>query len=305
MADVVAAVLPRFPANEADTGNARPGQPCEPPMSGEIQGQNNKAVLPSIPTQQTTPNTPSTALKQIVEPSNSPKIMLASRIIVNHPPEKFHSSNAEVPMPLVPLTQPPLCQSGWMNWTTFGILGFICLLIISISQPINIPAAGQFLFDPSGFFSSINIMTIISSGLLLVVAYLFRQKVVSPFCPSCTNVTFVTGITGTMVLSVVAVLIIQVIAQIYAETLSDLWNFAPKEHQSLFSLLRIIGREEHGKSGAFIIVIGALLFLVGGGYAYCAVDASLFTHILSFTVGVGLLEEVSKALVGVAFSDFC
>ena len=46
-------------------------------------------------------------------------------------------------------------------------------------------------------------------------------------------------------------------------------------------------------------VVACLLFIVGGGYAFTGVDLPLWGHMLAFTLGVGLTEELCKVAVAI------
>jgi hypothetical protein len=51
-----------------------------------------------------------------------------------------------------------------------------------------------------------------------------------------------------------------------------------------------------GKGIIAIIAVFALLMLIGGGYAFTAIDLPVWGHMIAFTVGVGLTEELCKFL---------
>jgi RsiW-degrading membrane proteinase PrsW (M82 family) len=49
-----------------------------------------------------------------------------------------------------------------------------------------------------------------------------------------------------------------------------------------------------GKGIVVLVAIFAFLMLIGGGYAFTAVDLPVWGHMIAFTVGVGLTEELCK-----------
>jgi RsiW-degrading membrane proteinase PrsW (M82 family) len=58
----------------------------------------------------------------------------------------------------------------------------------------------------------------------------------------------------------------------------------------------------HSAPGITILFI---TLLIGGGYAFSNVDASLFTHLISCTVGIGVLEESCKCFAALmVFNSF-
>jgi len=53
------------------------------------------------------------------------------------------------------------------------------------------------------------------------------------------------------------------------------------------------------KLGAVATFLSVVLLVIGGGYAFTAIDLSGFWHFLAYSAGVGLPEETAKALVGI------
>lgn len=90
-------------------------------------------------------------------------------------------------------------------------------------------------------------------------------------------------------LSIVAVLFMQLGANLFYE----------KALAGDIAALNIVSWKHlaaHPKAGLAEL---AILLMVGGGYAFSAVETALPWHMLSFSVGIGVLEEIGKALVAI------
>lgn len=59
---------------------------------------------------------------------------------------------------------------------------------------------------------------------------------------------------------------------------------------------RSLGSFKKGKGIVVLIAVFAFLMLIGGGYAFTAIDLPLWGHMIAFTVGVGITEELCKLL---------
>jgi TPR repeat protein len=158
--------------------------------------------------------------------------------------------------------------------------------------------AGQFLFDPTALFSSIDPYIIFYAGLLFFVALFIRKYGLQPLTPSNQTGNYWIGLVITSILSIIAVLVIQEIAIYYATVVLSV---APSTvlRTGIYAI-----RDFHGESEFFPIAIAIMLFLIGGGYAYSDFDVSLPVHIFTFIVSVGVVEEMSKAFAGVALCLF-
>ncbi len=60
--------------------------------------------------------------------------------------------------------------------------------------------------------------------------------------------------------------------------------------------VRSLGSFKKGKGFVFIAAVFAFLMLIGGGYAFTAIQLPLWGHMIAFTVGVGITEELCKLL---------
>ena len=158
--------------------------------------------------------------------------------------------------------------------------------------------AGQFLFDPTALFSSIDPYIIFYAGLLYFVALFIRKYGLQALCPSSLTGDYWTGLVITSILSIIAVLAIQEIAIYYATVVLSV-DPSTAVRTGIYAI-----RDFHGDSEFFPIAIAVMLFLIGGGYAYSDFDVSLPVHIFTFIVSVGVVEEMSKAFAGVALCLF-
>jgi RsiW-degrading membrane proteinase PrsW (M82 family) len=61
-------------------------------------------------------------------------------------------------------------------------------------------------------------------------------------------------------------------------------------------VVRSLGSFKKGKGTVFIAAVFAFLMLIGGGYAFTAIQLPLWGHMIAFTVGVGITEELCKLL---------
>ena len=154
--------------------------------------------------------------------------------------------------------------------------------------------SGQTLFDPTVLFSSATGPSIIIyAGLLFGIAYYLRKHLLQNHCPSCTSQSYWGGITATAFLSIFVVLAVQEVALYYVGLL-----FSVDSSYALRAGVNVV-RNLHGRSEFFAVGWAIILFLIGGGYAFSSLDVSLPTHILAFTLSVGPVEELAKALAGV------
>jgi PrsW family intramembrane metalloprotease/Response regulator receiver domain len=158
--------------------------------------------------------------------------------------------------------------------------------------------AGQFLFDPTALFNSIDPHIIFYAGLLCLVALFIRKFGLQTLCPSNMTGDYWTGLVITSILSIIAVLVIQEIAIYYVTVVLSV------DPSTVLRTGVYAVQDFHGKSELFPIAIAVMLFLIGGGYAYSNFDVSLPVHIFTFIVSVGFVEEMSKAFAGVALCLF-
>jgi CheY-like chemotaxis protein len=158
--------------------------------------------------------------------------------------------------------------------------------------------AGQFLFDPTALFSSIDPYIIFYAGLLCLVALFIRKYGLQALCPSSLTGDYWTGLVITSFLAIFAVLLIQEIAFYYVSVVLSV-DPSTALRTGIYAI-----QDFHGKSELFPLAIAIMLFLIGGGYAYSDFDVSLPVHIFTFIVSVGVVEEMTKAFAGVALCLF-
>jgi RsiW-degrading membrane proteinase PrsW (M82 family) len=72
---------------------------------------------------------------------------------------------------------------------------------------------------------------------------------------------------------------------------------------SKFSLLNLAKVILSKKAGVLILILLLVLFLIGGGHAFVDLDLSLRDHILAYTFGVGLPEELVKVVIGLLLAN--
>jgi hypothetical protein len=60
--------------------------------------------------------------------------------------------------------------------------------------------------------------------------------------------------------------------------------------------VRTLGGFKKGKGLLLIAAVFAFLMFIGGGYAFTAIQLPLWGHMIAFTVGVGMTEELCKLL---------
>lgn len=111
----------------------------------------------------------------------------------------------------------------------------------------------------------------------------------------CTSDTFWGGVLITGICSIVAVLLLQVVANFAFNTAFA----ADYSNSNTLKTGAVISRNPRAL-GVLVVTL-----LVGGGYAFSFVEASLLTHMASCTVGIGLLEEAAKCAAALmVFSMF-
>ena len=113
--------------------------------------------------------------------------------------------------------------------------------------------------------------------------------------PRCTNETFWTSLVVTGICSIILVLVLQSVAN-FAFNIAFAGGAYTRGAASLARGL------EHSKGGVAILVV---TILIGGGYAFSFADVSLPTHLVSCTIGIGVLEESAKCFAALlVFADF-
>lgn len=110
----------------------------------------------------------------------------------------------------------------------------------------------------------------------------------------CSSETFWGGLLVTGICSIVAVLMLQAVAN-FAFNMAFAGEYSSSTLRAGAGIIR-------NKGGLAILVI---TLLVGGGYAFSFVEASLLTHMASCTIGIGFLEEAAKCAAALlVFSMF-
>jgi len=151
------------------------------------------------------------------------------------------------------------------------------------------------MFEFSSFMVPWNAIFSIFSGSSLIasVALFFlltkAKSKLSIQDDHCSSEIFWGGLLVTGIASIVAVLLLQSVANIAFNT-----AFAGEYSTGT---IRAGARIAHSKGGIAIMV---LTLLIGGGYAFSYVEASLLTHMASCTIGIGFLEEGCKCVAALA-----
>lgn len=142
-----------------------------------------------------------------------------------------------------------------------------------------------------GLFSGSALVAMAALGFLLIIS---RAKL-STIDPHCTNTTFWTSLVITGICSIILVLILQVVANFA-------FNIAFGGGAYTRGTVHLARSLEHSKGGLAILV---LTILIGGGYAFSFADVSFPVHLVSCTIGIGILEESAKCLAAlVVFAGF-
>lgn len=184
--------------------------------------------------------------------------------------------------------------------------------------------AGQFLSKPGAVLTFLSGFSIVGLVLLWWTLRMAHRKYVSRLVPSITDEAFIKAIGLGGAVSIVLTLVLQTLAIVFLDITVELTGAAANQVGQM-SLGRISPTAIHGgvravhgsvravegigkslpKNGraagaaAVVAVIVILLLVVGAGYAFTAIDLSFFPHFIAFTVGVGLMEECTKAIAGV------
>ncbi len=142
---------------------------------------------------------------------------------------------------------------------------------------------GQYLAGPASFFTTpspwaLAGLATLGATLLLVTVFLLR-----PLARDVRVRTLLLAIPLLTFGSVLAVLLLQLVAE--------------EMHHNILQAARPVMHGGGGRNliGKFIFLI--LAYIVGWGYSQSLQDVTFGEHVLSFTVGVGILEELVKAFV--------
>jgi RsiW-degrading membrane proteinase PrsW (M82 family) len=151
----------------------------------------------------------------------------------------------------------------------------------------------SFMIPWNAIFSILSGSAFIATIAMAFLLFKAQSKLVAQD-PHCTSETFWTGLVVTAICSIVLVLILQVVANYAFNVAFDGDNMGEKAQ---------VGAQFSKNPRSFAVLIVTLL--VGGGYAFSFVEASLITHIFSCTIGIGFLEEAAKAFSAIIiFSMF-
>jgi hypothetical protein len=159
--------------------------------------------------------------------------------------------------------------------------------------------AGQFISginNPLAFISSFGFIATVA---MIFVVWRIYKGFFLPIYPGLTFRSLIFSILIAAVLGITITLLMQIVATIYTSILASYSN-SPNKRIPL-GISRAIYKmvsELHGKGRFLIIFVFVTLFLIGGGYAIADITDSFLLRLLGFTGGVGLLEELSKAVAG-------
>lgn len=178
--------------------------------------------------------------------------------------------------------------------------------------------AGQFLSKPGAAITFLSGFSILGLLMLWWTLRTVKQKYVTRLVPSITNETFLKAIGLGGVVSIVLTLVLQTLSLVFLNVTVEVTGAAANQvtqmspgrvHPvAIHGGARVV--EGIGKSlpknpravatAAVVAIVVILLLVVGAGYAFSAIDLSFFPHFIAFTVGVGLMEECTKAIAGLA-----
>jgi RsiW-degrading membrane proteinase PrsW (M82 family) len=142
----------------------------------------------------------------------------------------------------------------------------------------------SFMIPWNAIFSILSGSAFIATIAMAFLLFKAQSKLVAQD-PHCTPETFWTGLVITGICSIVLVLVLQVVAN-FAFNLAFSGENTGRTMQA--------GAQISRNRGGLVVLV--LTLLVGGGYAFSFVEASLLTHIFSCTIGIGFLEEAAKCL---------
>ena len=281
-----------------------PPNPGLPGMTGSMGGlaqtrqQAPKAPVLRIPMLAPTAATASAPPQQVLKP----------------PPP---SATSDVTIPTV--------RQSTSAFSNIGLSVLISIIVVSFAaQLVNqrgnaVIEAGQFLSKPGAaitFLSGLGIVGIILTWLTLQTA---RQKYLARLLPTMTDDVFIKAIGLGAVISLGLTLVLQALSITFfgvavevmeapANQVSQLPSSSVPRTAAVRGGARAVvglgkGLTKNPKAAgvaAFIAAIVILLFIVGAGYVFSALELSFFSHFIAFSLGVGLVEEFTKAVASVA-----
>lgn len=146
----------------------------------------------------------------------------------------------------------------------------------------------SFMIPWNSIFYLLSGSAIVGTVCMLGLAVTAQNKFVSQEISTGTGV-FWKGLVVTAALSMVLVMLLQTVANFAFEM-----AFAGGSSSAIMARTGAVASRNR-----VAIVVLVTTILVGGGYAFSMVEASLPTHIIAFIVGVGFLEEAAKALAAI------
>lgn len=178
--------------------------------------------------------------------------------------------------------------------------------------------AGQFLSKPGAAITFLSGLGIVGLGLLLWTLWIARRKYVARLVPAITDEGFIRAIGLGGALSIVLTLVLQTLSLVFLGVTVEITGAAANQVGQMRSSSSVPPVAIHGGAhavqgigkslsrnpraagvAAVVAVTLILLLVVGAGYAFSAIDLPFLPHFIAYTVGVGLLEECTKAVAGV------
>lgn len=159
----------------------------------------------------------------------------------------------------------------------------------------------SYLAEP-GWSEEITNQAYIGTAALLIVATLVLRQVEQK-CQGIHRFNAIKPMASGMLLCITLCLGTQAVGRATFGLIADKATSSEKSHWNGRNMAKVIGGlGKSGKSGKALggVLLGvAFLCLIGGGYAFTGLDLPLWGHMLAFSLGVGLTEELCKVAVAI------
>ena len=175
---------------------------------------------------------------------------------------------------------------------------------------------GQYLVDPSDFLGWFNELGITAVGVMLFTLFILRSNFLVRLSYSLTPIKFcfglgigaVGGIMLTLLLTLTSVLLFQTVLELeLADSREDLGFVGPQgtpikdkldaENRSKAKQVTLHVASKT-KIGGALFAIFCLAMIIGAGYAFTLLKLGFFGTFATMSAGVGLPEELAKAVLG-------
>ncbi|QDU59568.1 hypothetical protein Pan216_03980 [Planctomycetes bacterium Pan216] len=176
--------------------------------------------------------------------------------------------------------------------------------------------AGQFLSKPGSVLGFLSGFGIVGIGLAMWTLMTLRSRYVDKLVPGLGAFGYLKGIGLAASISIGLTLVLQTLSLLLLSTTAHVASADTSQVAKMSGFQTIVrsagptvaknvataAQRSRGLAVVLMIIstVFVLLLVVGAGYAFTALDMSFLGHFAAFSAGVGLVEEFSKAIAGLA-----